>query len=105
MSYAIAVVCRPEFAAGFHLAGIPTQEAATAQEAVQRVAALAARPGMGVLLVQQELFDLLPHRESSEPLPMIVPFPGPSWAEAREESEAYITEILRQAIGYRVKLR
>jgi hypothetical protein len=36
---------------------------------------------------------------------MIVPFPPPSWAAPEEEAEAYLVEILRRAIGYRVRLR
>ena len=37
-------------------------------------------------------------------LPVVAPFPAPSW-DVKGEAEAYILEILRQAIGYRVRLR
>jgi hypothetical protein len=33
-----------------------------------------------------------------------VPFPGPAWGPPREGAEAYIAELLRRAIGYRVRL-
>jgi hypothetical protein len=36
---------------------------------------------------------------------MVVPFPAPTWTERAAGPEAYILEILRQAIGYRVRLR
>jgi hypothetical protein len=39
------------------------------------------------------------------PLPMVIPFPAAAWAPGREAAEAYLVEILRQAIGYRVRLR
>jgi hypothetical protein len=34
---------------------------------------------------------------------MVVPFPSPSWTAPAEGPEAYIAELLRQAIGYRVR--
>jgi hypothetical protein len=36
---------------------------------------------------------------------MLVPFPGPAWSERAEAAEAYIVELLRQVIGYRVRLK
>ena len=39
------------------------------------------------------------------PLPMIVPFPGPQWQRERRAPDAYIVELLRQVIGYRVRLK
>jgi vacuolar-type H+-ATPase subunit F/Vma7 len=47
----------------------------------------------------------LRRRISKRPLPMVVPFPGPTWQELGEGPEAYIVELLRQVIGYRVRLR
>ena len=43
-------------------------------------------------------------RLDREALPVIAPVPAPRWDE-RSEAEAYILEILRQAIGYRVRPR
>jgi hypothetical protein len=36
--------------------------------------------------------------------PVVAPVPGPLW-DARRDAEAYIMEVLRQAIGYRVRAR
>jgi hypothetical protein len=36
---------------------------------------------------------------------MVIPFPAAAWVPGREAAEAYLIEILRQAIGYRVRLR
>jgi vacuolar-type H+-ATPase subunit F/Vma7 len=64
---------------------------------------------IGVLLVEEAFYDAI--RGSAKrvlerrAVPMIVPFPGPSWAAPEEEAEAYLVEILRRAIGYRVRLR
>jgi vacuolar-type H+-ATPase subunit F/Vma7 len=103
----VVVVCRPELANGFALAGVPTTEVANADEARRAIEALSSRPETGVLLVQEELLN--DYRQESphdqRPLPMIVPFPGPALRKGLSGAEAFITEILRQAIGYRVRLR
>ena len=38
------------------------------------------------------------------PLPMVVPFPIPRRALAAPAPDAFIAELLRQAIGYRVRI-
>ncbi len=109
MAYALRVLCRPEVAAGFALAGLKPVEAATAEEGAARIRDLLLQPEVGVVLVEDAFYDRLPddvrRQMGRRPLPMIVPFPGPAWAERVEEAEAYIVELLRQVIGYRVRLR
>ncbi|NLT35900.1 MAG: hypothetical protein GXX83_08380 [Gaiellales bacterium] len=109
MSYSVAVICRPEVATGFSLAGCPTVEATVEAEAGERLLELAADPNTGVILIQEELHarvstDVLRFL-AKRPLPMVVPFPGPVWDESLRGPEGYIVEMLRQAIGYRVRLR
>ena len=105
----VRVLCRPEVGAGFALAGLHTINAATPAEAADRLAELGNRPGAGVILLEEALYRSLPeelrHRFSKRPLPMIVPFPGPEWAARAEEAETYIVELLRQVVGYRVRLK
>lgn len=109
MPYTVRVVCRPELARGFQLAGVSTEEARTPSEGIERILELADRPDTGVILVEEAFYDALSDsaKRSLErrPVPMVVPFPGPSWAKTTEEAEAYLVEILRRAIGYRVRLR
>lgn len=109
MGYGVRVVCRPEVAAGFALAGLSTVEAGTPEEGAGRILALTAQPEIGVILVQDTFYEALPDEIQKElgrrVLPMVVPFPGPAWGESAEGAEAHIVEILRQAIGYRVRLR
>ena len=109
MSLAVQVLCRAEAAPGFALAGLAPQPAATAAEGAQRLLELLDRPGVGVLLVEEPFYDALPEESrrllGRRTLPMVVPFPAPAWAERAAGPEAYILEILRQAIGYRVRLR
>lgn len=109
MSYTVAVVCRPEVAAGFSLAGCSAVEAAEDVEVGEHLLELAARPDTGVILMQEELYARVPadvlRLLAKRPLPMVVPFPGPVWDESLRGPEGYIVEMLRQAIGYRVRLR
>lgn len=109
MSYSVAVICRPEVATGFSLAGCPAVEAVEEAEVSEHLLDLAARSDAGVILMQEELYarvspDVL-RLLAKRPLPMVVPFPGPVWDESLRGPEGYIVEMLRQAIGYRVRLR
>jgi vacuolar-type H+-ATPase subunit F/Vma7 len=109
MAYVVRVVCRQEAALGFGLAGLPVHRASTPREGAELVLELAGRGETGVLLVEDVLYEALPAsaRRSLErrPVPMTIPFPGPSWAAGEEETEAYLVDVLRRAIGYRVRLR
>jgi len=109
MQLALRVVCRPEVAAGFTLAGLKPIEVATPDAGTVAVRALLSQPEVGVALVQDVCYDALPddirRQVGRRPLPLLVPFPGPAWAERPEVAEAYIVELLRQVIGYRVRLK
>lgn len=102
------VLCAPATAPGFALAGLATTVAEGGEEAAARIAAIRRAGEAGVLLVDQALYDALPEEAlrdlAAEPLPMVVPFPGPVWVR-RPPAEEYIVELLRRAIGYRVRLR
>ena len=105
----LRVVCRPEVAVGFALAGLKPIEASSTDAGIEAVQDLLTHPDVGVALVQDAFYDALPEeirrRVGRRPLPLVVPFPGPTWGERPTESEAYIVELLRQVIGYRVRLK
>jgi len=105
----IVVLCRPASAAGFALAGLQAVEAQDGTDATRRLAALLADAGLGIILVESSLYDGLDEesrrRISSRVLPLVIPFPGPTWAERAAAADAYVVELLRQAIGYQVRLR
>lgn len=109
MSYEVRVVCRPEVAPGFGLAGLHTIEADSGTGAGEILGRLASQTGVGVILMQDTLFESLPddirRRFGRVPLPMIVPFPGPERAAGRDAGASYIIELLRQVVGYRVRFR
>jgi vacuolar-type H+-ATPase subunit F/Vma7 len=108
VSVGLVALCHPEVAAGFALAGIATIAAPTAPVAADRLREILERPAIGLVLLEEgfhrELPDDLLRQLGRRPLPMVVPFPGGTWATA-EAAESYIVELLRQVIGYRVRLR
>lgn len=109
MSHGVAVVCRPALAAGFALAGLRPTAADTPEEAAARLRELLDRPDAGVVLLEDAFYHRLPEdlrrRLRRRPLPMVVPVPGPAWTARPAPADAYIVELLRQVIGYRVRLK
>lgn len=104
----VRVVTRPALAAGFELAGLAVTRADDAASAAEAVKRWAADPDVGVVLVDDGLYGALPRellrRLDRQALPVVASVPTPRWDE-RSEAEAYILDILRQAIGYRVRPR
>lgn len=109
MTHAVRIVCRPDVGVGFGLAGLSRIEVEDPAAAAARILELLGLPGVGVVLVQEEFYAALPDEVKRDlgrrALPMVVPFPGPTPAARLEGAEAHIVEILRQAIGYSVRLR
>jgi vacuolar-type H+-ATPase subunit F/Vma7 len=107
MSHVLRVVCRPSLAAGFALAGVPALPASDPKEAATLVLGLAARADVGVVLVEESLFAALPDARrralERQPLPVVIPVPGPR-AEGAPPAERHLVELLQRAIGYRVRL-
>lgn len=104
----VRVVTRPELAAGFALAGVDVTRARDALAAAEAIARATADADVGMVLVDQSLYEGIPRelrtRWDRHAVALIVPIPSPSWERAGA-AEAYILEILRQAIGYRVRPR
>lgn len=109
MSYTVRVLASAASAAGFRLAGLAVDEIAKSEDAGSRLQILAALPHTGILLVEQALLDAVPEtvRRDIErrAVPILVPIPAPAWAGAPSGAEDYILELLRRAIGYRVRLQ
>jgi vacuolar-type H+-ATPase subunit F/Vma7 len=108
MNYVVRALCTPETASAFALAGVATTEADPTKDLDATVAELAADPRLAVLLIEQSLNDRLSEeakkRFARQPLPMLVPFPDATWADGPVVDD-YVLELLRRAIGYRVRLK
>jgi vacuolar-type H+-ATPase subunit F/Vma7 len=109
MNLEVRILCRPEVAAGFGLTGLKVVPAESAAAAADACRAWLGDPSVGVVLMEEGYHDKLPddvrHQLARRPLPMVVPFPGAAWEERAEAADSYIVELLRQVIGYRVRLR
>jgi vacuolar-type H+-ATPase subunit F/Vma7 len=108
MTSTVRVVCRPALAPGFALAGVPADSLGPDEPIEAILDSFARHPEIGVVLLQNEIYDALPddlrRRIDRSALPVVVPFPGPAW-EAPTSVEERVIELLRRAIGYRVRLR
>jgi vacuolar-type H+-ATPase subunit F/Vma7 len=108
MSHQVGVVAGPAIALGFKLAGLRPRVVDSAEGAATLLNEMIESDRWGVILVQE---DLMPEEEpaalrrSTSGLPILVPFPPPGLARVPGEAEAYVMELLRQAVGYRVRLR
>ncbi|HEY7471554.1 MAG TPA: V-type ATP synthase subunit F [Gemmatimonadota bacterium] len=107
MKGGVAFVVRPALVPGVGLAGLRRAAVDDGIAAAARTSRLGAE-GVVVVLLEDRLYDDLPEEArralSASPLPFVVPFPGPTWA-VRPPAEEYVVELLRQAIGYRVRIR
>ena len=107
MDLSVRVVCRPEIAPGFELAGLRADTAVDGAEARARLGALSDDPGVGIVLLEDRLQRALPadfaQRLERQVRPLVAPFPGPRLG-GPEAAEEAVLEVLRRAIGYRVRL-
>jgi len=94
--------------AGFDLAGVPVFEATDSVDAARQIDRLLDEADTSVLIIDEPLFRGLPEdlRRSLQrnAFPVVIPVPGPDWTKESTAHE-YIVEILRRAIGYRVRLQ
>ncbi|MGD8601773.1 MAG: V-type ATP synthase subunit F [Gemmatimonadota bacterium] len=108
MSHVVGVVADPVVALGFRLAGLKPHVAESVEHASEHLDGMLREDRWGVILVQE---DLMPAPEpasvtrSKSGLPILVPFPRPGKERPPGEAEAYVAELLRRAVGYRVRLR
>lgn len=108
MTHGIRVLCRPATAPGFALAGVVPDGADDPAAVDGALQALLQRPEIGVVLLEDSLHQGLGPELRAQvdrvAQPVVVPFPGPAW-RAAPSAEEQVVELLRRAIGYRVRLR
>jgi len=108
MSERVGVIADPVATVGFRLAGLKPRVVESAEGAAAALDEMLRDPRWGVILVQE---DLMPSPEpgsaqrASSGLPILVPFPSPGLERTLGDAEAYVAELLRRAVGYRVRLR
>ena len=104
--FRLGIITDPESATGFRLAGVEVREADTPAGALEHLRQLVTLD-YGLVAVNEDLLEgtaderarLLRGRD----MPIIVPFPAPK-AEI-ESGEAYVARLVKEHIGFYVKLR
>jgi V/A-type H+/Na+-transporting ATPase subunit F len=104
--YKVAVITDAETATGFRLAGVEVREADTPERALELIREYTAA-GYGLIAVNEDLLhgteDARTRLMRDRDLPLIVPLP-PARAHL-ESGEAYISRLVKEHIGFAVKLR
>lgn len=108
MTQGIRVLCQSATAPGFALAGLVPESAGDPGTVDAALRSMLQRPEIGVILLEDALHAVLASdlRTVVDRMaqPVVVPFPGPAW-RAAPSAEEQVVELLRRAIGYRVRLR
>lgn len=106
MAYRIAVITDPETATGFRLAGVEVREAAAPAAALDHLRTLLTLD-YGIVAMNEDLLTPLTQDLArlmrDRDLPIIVPFPAPR--PQLESGEDYIARLVKEHIGFYVKLR
>lgn len=104
--YRMAVVTDHETATGFRLAGVEVHEADSAAAALEHLRTLISLD-YGLIAVNEDLLtgaeDDLARVMRDRDTPIIVPFPAPK--AQLESGEDYIARLVKEHIGFYVKLR
>lgn len=104
--YRVAVITDPETATGFRLAGVEVREATSAQAVLDHIRQLLPLD-YGLIAVNEDLLagteDERARLLRDRDLPIILPFPAPK--QQMESGEAYILRLVKEHIGFYVKLR
>jgi len=106
MAYRVAVITDSETATGFRLAGADVFEAEDPRAAVAALRELV-KGDYGLVAVNEALLDGVQEEVArvmrGRDLPVLVPFPAPR--AALESGEDYIARLVKEHIGFYVKLR
>lgn len=104
----LVVIASPGLGVGFELAGVSVLEAADGLEATRQLNRLLDNEDAGVVMIDESLYEALPDEMrrnlQRSAVPVVIPVPGPDWTRESTAHE-YIVDILRRAIGYRVRLQ
>lgn len=108
MEQRLVVISSQGLSAGFALAGVPVFEEESGEDAAARIERWTESDNVAVVLIDEPLYRDIPEEIrrglQRTGLPVVIPVPGPDWTSEATAHE-YIVEILRRAIGYRVRLQ
>ena len=107
--YRLIVLTDPDSADGFRLAGVTVEVADSPAEARSRLAALVDSDMSGIIAVHEafmsEIDDRLRKRIDSVYRPIVGSLPIRETLEIGEDRRAYLSKLIRRAIGFDITLR
>jgi vacuolar-type H+-ATPase subunit F/Vma7 len=107
MKLRLRALARAGLAEGMGLAGIPFTAVADIRDGSERLGELVTAAAPEVLLVEEEVVEAMSpgtrRRLGRQALPIVLSVPGPARGAGGADEE--VLEILRRAVGYRLRLR
>jgi V/A-type H+/Na+-transporting ATPase subunit F len=104
----LAVITDSSTATGFRMAGVDTFEVSDNRQLQAKLAELIKAETYGLIAVNQDLAGELGEEVDrimrSRALPVILPFPVPRGGSV-ESGETYLNKLVKDAIGFYVKLK
>lgn len=104
--YRVVVITDPETATGFRLAGVEVREVTSPQQTLEQLRSMVTQD-YGVVAINQDLMkgldDDVNRLMRGRDTPIIIPFPAPK--AHMETGEDYIAKLVKEHIGFYVKLR
>ncbi len=105
----IIVLTDEETALGFRLAGIDGRAAASAEEAARNAAELLRDPDARLVLVDEDLFHLLPEAMQrtldASRSPVFLAVPAARARKAPVTPAEHVARLMRRVIGYQLRIR
>jgi len=104
--YKLAILCPERIEKGFALTGVETFVSNVGSTTQEKLSELLGQKEWGVIILPQEHLDdfdpkMLKKLDSVQ-IPLIVPVPMGS--KDASSPEAYVSQIVRRAIGYQIKI-
>lgn len=107
--YKLIVLTDPENADGFRLAGVDVVEAEGAEDARKKLGALVDDDDSGIIAVNEammsEIDERLRKKIDSIYRPIVIPLPIRETLEVEEDHRAYLSRLIRRAVGFDITLR
>jgi len=111
--YKVIVITHPELAPGFRLTGVAVEEAenvSEAEELIENVLRMGEEYGL-IFMDENLVMNINPRLNTKledKGVPLLIPFPAQeiySWLKKKEDEEDYASYLIRNAIGYKIKLK
>jgi len=103
--YRVCFITDTELDTGFLLGGAEVYRVKGQKELLETFRSLISEKKIGLIAVQEDFFPELKKnfpKELKSGWPLIIPFPS---AKVQEKKRDHIAEMIKEAIGYYVKLR